>query len=307
MERKQLIYWKKKEEILCDQLRTALIVGNSYETSRILRKIEGKLRWMIESIMIRYFGGQYNYNDTDTFVNDTLTHIVTKLHHFKKEKKKTYFSYISTIAKRQLYTQIVRGYVFGYNSFRRNDSRIDFEKNEEIIENIDNLFHLDESEKEQEEKSKEILFQYLDNLYMKYHQLEKDSIKQGDITNYGQMKNAVKCLKKTIIFFSGNRDVSKSEMVDYLIENYNVTTYYLNKAFNCESFVKRQTKNDEDKVHNYLNYQIDFDFAPDVSYSLANYRQQKIKKYHGDLYTNNPKKSYLFNINDKNTPKNKKK
>lgn len=283
--KKKLVYWKQKEETLCQKLRESLINNNPSETSRMMRKLEGKLRVMIESIMVKYYAGSYNYNDSELYINDTLSHLITVFHQYNPERKKTYYSYLSGIIKRELYNQIVDGYVYGHQTYTRNDYHLDFEKNQDIIENIDKIFPVEDSnEDENKIKNRERLYDYFETLIQFFKKKLANATMKKDVTNYTGLLTSVQAMYKTAKKFEGNDRVEKSEMVDYAIDNHGASIYYLNKAFSTKNFVRRNIKYESTKDYDYLNDWVDFDFTPNQSHGIKSYKRKKILGIYHKFY-----------------------
>ncbi len=286
--RKKIVYWKQKEEKLCDNLRLALLENRPYDVSRLIRQLEKKLRWMIESIMVKYF--TYNYNDTEIYINDTFSHLILAIPKFSPSKNKTYYSYLSATTKNELNNQIVGGYVYGYKCFSRNDHKIPFERDEKITENIDQLFPITDDDGTNDEHNRQKLYTLCEKLIEEYRQKEANATLQTDVTHYMGLRRAVEGIYETARTFEGNKRISKSEMVDYAVENYGISPYYMNKAFNTKGFLRKNTLYLEKRKENYINAYVDYDFLPNHNYAVNNYRKKKIMEIYGDFYKKLEKK-----------------
>lgn len=291
-ERKPVNYWKEKEEILMKNLRQAMIDKDEVKINYFYHKIRNKLRFMIESILVRYYSGQYNYHDTDIIVNDTETHCLMSLKKFDEKNKTRFYSYVGTIAKRFIYSRVVMKFTGEYMTFKRGDSLINWDNNDDIIENLDNINFLStQPQKEfdivETNEARDILFKYLDNLKKEYQTIYDVHYKNNDKIKLKRVETSLICveaMRDTINYFGKqNIGAEKSDMVNYITEKYNVSVNKLNVALKTKNLSgTRLFKKTENK---YINEIIDFDFSPNHNLYTQNKKMDKIK----EVYNNNNK------------------
>ncbi len=110
MKEEKHLYWTKTEEILCAKLYVALKEKNEKEIRRLFGRIQGKLRWMIRSILLRYFRNSYNFSETPIIINDVLTFIILKFLYFDFSRNRTFYSFFSNLIKNQIHHIVIGGY-----------------------------------------------------------------------------------------------------------------------------------------------------------------------------------------------------